>query len=65
MQAAASVWPEVRLLDSPGFYNRNAIVAAGNVKNLQLPRLRVSPAESAKEIALELGTMRFRQWRTT
>jgi spermidine synthase len=65
MQAAANVWPEVRLLDSPGYYNRNAIVAAGNVQDLQLPQLRVPPAESAKEISVELGTMRFRKWRAT
>jgi spermidine synthase len=64
-QAAASVWPAVCLLDSPGYYNRNAIVAAGNVQDLRLPQLRMSPAECANEIAVELGTMRFRQWRAT
>jgi spermidine synthase len=64
-QAAANVWPGVRLLDSPGFYNRNAIVAAGTVQNLQLPQLRVPPTECANEIGYELSTMRFRQWRAT
>jgi spermidine synthase len=61
LEDASSVWPEVRLLDSPGYYNRNAVVAAGDVQNLQLPHLRVRPGECANEIAYELGTMRFRR----
>jgi len=64
-EAARDVWPEVRLLDSPGYHNRNAIVAAGNVHSLRLPRLRVPPAMCAEEIAHELGTMRFRESRAT
>jgi spermidine synthase len=65
MQSAATIWRDVRLLDAPGFPNRNAIVAAGNVQKLQLPRLRVTPAEGANEIAFELSTMQFRKSRMT
>jgi spermidine synthase len=63
-EAASTVWPEVRILDSPGYFNRNAIVAAGsNVKNLRLPQLRVFPSECADQVAHELDTMQFRDWR--
>ena len=62
-EVAADVWHEVRLFDAPGYYNRNTIIAAGNVQALQMPTVRLPPAECAKEIAYELGTMRFRDWR--
>lgn len=58
---AADVWTEVRLLDAPGYCNRNAILLAGNVAQLTPPALLVRPSISADEIAFELGSMRIRQ----
>jgi spermidine synthase len=54
-------WP-VRLLDSPGA-ERNAIVLAGNVRNLRRPELLLRPRASAKQTVKELRAMRFRRRR--
>jgi spermidine synthase len=62
-QSIANVWTEVRLLDSPGWTNRNAVIMAGNVARLRPPTLRVQPSELAEEIARELDTMQFRRCR--
>jgi spermidine synthase len=56
----ASVWPNVRILDTPGTTNRNAIVMAGAVSHLSAPALLVSPQTSADKIGAELGAMSFR-----
>jgi len=53
----------VRLLDSPGA-ERNAIVLAGNVKNLRRPRLLLVPEAGAKQTGKELTAMRFRRRRS-
>ncbi len=50
----------VRLLDSPGA-ERNAVVLAGNVTGLRVPRLLVEPTVEARRISSELGEMRFRR----
>ncbi len=60
---AADVWPDVRLLDSPGWNNRNAIMMAGDVMRLQRPALRVHPLDLSDQIAAELDSMDFRAWR--
>jgi len=54
----------VRLLDSPGA-ERNAIVLAGNVKNLRRPKLLLVPEAGAKQTGKELTAMRFRRRRST
>ncbi|HWU26485.1 MAG TPA: fused MFS/spermidine synthase [Rhizomicrobium sp.] len=59
-EAASNVWRDVRILDAPGYFNRNAIVAAGNIAYLRPPELRIVPAERADDIAFELSTMGFR-----
>ncbi len=61
-QDAADVWPDMRLLDSPGWNNRNAIMMAGDVMRLERPALRVYPADLAAQIAFELESMEFRAW---
>lgn len=56
-------WTDVRVLDLPGRYGRNAVFAAGDVQGLEPPELSVEPLGHAGEIAQELDTMRFRAWR--
>ncbi len=52
----------VRLLDSPGG-ERNAIVLAGQVRDLRRPRLLIPPQAGAKLTGKELHAMRFRRRR--
>jgi hypothetical protein len=60
----ANVWSNVRLLDSDGFFWRNAIVMAGNVSQLSAPYVLVTPTIESNAIDAELATMRFRAWRS-
>jgi spermidine synthase len=60
----ANVWTDTRLLDAPGWGNRNAIVMAGNVSHLKEPVLLERPGISANEIEAELATMKFRARRS-
>ena len=61
----ANIWPDVRLLDSEGFFGRNAVVMAGAVANLQPPHVIILPETDANAIDKELATMRYRPWRIT
>ena len=56
-------WAAVRLLDSDGFIDRNAVAAAGAVAGLKRPRLLMPPKRGAKKFAKDLGTMKFRRLR--
>ena len=56
----AKVWPDVRILDRVGQTNRNAILMAGGVRELQKPTLLMRPAMDAGEIVAELEAMAFR-----
>ncbi len=56
---AADVWPAVRILDTPGNLDRNAIVAAGAVTTLVAPKLQVRPQIDADTIESELAAMVF------
>lgn len=62
VRTMAEIWSQVRLLDAPGWYNRNAIVMAGNVLDLTPPELVLYPSEQSDEIASELSSMQFRPW---
>ena len=57
--AASAVWPLVRVLDTPGAHDRNAIVAAGAVGSLEEPELHVLPKLDVDTIRKELAAMRF------
>jgi spermidine synthase len=61
-ECMANVWADVRILDAPGWYNRNAVIAAGDVRCLAPPQLQVEPVGHTGEISQELDTMRFRPW---
>lgn len=54
---------QVRLLDSDGYDNRNAVALAGKVRDLKHPRLLLRPRRRVKQIARELKEMQFRALR--
>jgi len=60
-----TIWPDVRVLDSLGLRDRNAIVMAGQVSQLREPSLLVRPQEDAKAIRNDLAGMKFRRWKTS
>ncbi len=60
-----TVWPDVRVLDSVGLRDRNAIVMAGRVASLREPELVQVPAAGAKAIKGELARMKFRRWKAS
>jgi spermidine synthase len=60
----AKQWPEVRILDREGVNHRNAIVMAGDVRELKRPQLEMRPAMDADQITAELDAMAFRPRRT-
>ena len=49
--ALKTAWRKVRLLDSDGYVNRNAIAMAGAVQDLARPRLRMKPTSGARTLA--------------
>jgi spermidine synthase len=59
-----TIWTNVRLLDVRGVPNRNAIVMAGCVRDLEPPRLLMSPAIGAEDIEWDLIRLSFRRWST-
>jgi spermidine synthase len=61
--ALKRVWRKVRLLDSDGFENRNAIAMAGAVEGLKRPGLRMKPKTGARTLRKELSQLAFRPLR--
>lgn len=53
----------VKLLDTDGWEDRNAVICAGAVKPLKKPRLLMKPASGAKGLAAELKVLDFRALR--
>jgi hypothetical protein len=58
----ADAWQDVGLLDMRGVTNRNAIVIAGKVRDLQRPGLLVEPLAGVEEILYDLDQWAFRPW---
>lgn len=54
------IWRGVRILDSVGWIDRNAVVAAGAVARLMRPPLLIRPARGAAKLARDLAAMTFR-----
>jgi spermidine synthase len=59
------IWSDVRVLEMVGPPDRNAIVMAGAVAQLQEPPLLVRPQTNPHVIAQELARMKFRPWKTS
>jgi spermidine synthase len=53
-------WSQVRLLDAVGHTGRNAVAAAGAVRDLKRPRLLMRPKCYAKTLVRDLRTLDFR-----
>jgi spermidine synthase len=58
-------WADVRLLDTVGTCDRNAIVMAGEVSRLRPPALLVRPQTDVRLIKEELARMQFRPWKSS
>jgi spermidine synthase len=58
-----NTWNDVRILDSEGARDRNAVVMGGAVNQLQAPETTILPAVDAKLIEQELHSMKFRPCR--
>src|ERR1700722_13807245 len=57
-----AVWTDVRMLDSAGIPDRNAVLMAGRVSALREPDLLMQPEVNAKAIKRELARLEFRAW---
>ena len=53
-------WSDVRILDSEGSRDRNAIVMGGAVSRMQAPEMTIQPAIDSALIEQELRAMKFR-----
>ncbi len=62
-RAAQKSFRNVRLLDSDGWIDRNAVLLAGAVKDLPRPRLLLKPQRRARRLAREIRDLDFRPLR--
>jgi spermidine synthase len=56
-------WNKVRLLDTDGWIDRNAVIAAGAVTKLKKPRLLLPPQPGATKLARQLAVLDWRRIR--
>jgi spermidine synthase len=56
-------WRAVRIHDCDGYVDRNVVVVAGAVRNLEPPRLMMRPQRGANAIAKNLAELTFRRLR--
>jgi SAM-dependent methyltransferase len=56
-------WRDVRLLDTDGWVDRNAVIAAGAVSHLKRPTILMEPKVGARKLARQLDILDFRQVR--
>ena len=56
-------WGKVRLLDTDGCVDRNAVIAAGAVTKLTKPRVLMPPKTGAKKLRKELAVLNWRDLR--
>jgi cyclopropane fatty-acyl-phospholipid synthase-like methyltransferase len=63
VRAMRKQWSKVRLLDSDGWTDRNAVIAAGAVTGLKRPRLLMPPKPGTGKLARELDILDWRRIR--
>jgi hypothetical protein len=56
-------WRGVRLLDTDGWIDRNAVIAAGAVAGLRKPRVLMPPRPGAAKLARQLDILNWRKLR--
>jgi spermidine synthase len=56
-------WRHVRLLDTDGWVDRNAVIAAGAVRALKRPTILMEPKTGARKLARQLDILDFRKIR--
>ena len=61
--AMRAEWGRVRLLDTDGWTDRNAVIAAGAVTKLKKPRVLMAPSPGAAKLERQLDILDFRSIR--
>jgi spermidine synthase len=57
------IWKQVRLLDSDGWVDRNAVLCAGAVRSLTPPLLRLRPVRGQRKLERHIAALEFRKLR--
>jgi len=60
VRALRRQWGRVRLLDTDGWTDRNAVIAAGAVTNLKRPKVLMAPRPGGGKLAKELDILDWR-----
>jgi cyclopropane fatty-acyl-phospholipid synthase-like methyltransferase len=60
VRALRRQWGRVRLLDTDGWTDRNAVIAAGAVTNLKRPKVLIPPRPGGGKLAKELDILDWR-----
>ena len=63
VQSLRKQWRGVRLLDTDGWVDRNAVIAAGAVKNLKRPSILMEPDVGTRKLARQMDILDFRKIR--
>lgn len=63
-ESMGNIWKDIRILDSDGALDRNAIIMGGAVGHLSAPTVTVQPAIGAETLEREVRSMTFRSSRT-
>ena len=58
---APAMWRRVRLLDTDGWVDRNAVIAAGAVTKLKKPRVLMPPKPGAAKMGRQLAILNWRR----
>jgi hypothetical protein len=53
-------WSKVRLLDTDGWLDRNAVIAAGAVTKMKRPKVLMAPRPGARKL---VGQLKILDWR--
>jgi hypothetical protein len=60
VRAMRAEWGRVRLLDTDGWTDRNAVIAAGAVTNLKKPKMLMPPRPGGQKLAQQLDILDWR-----
>jgi hypothetical protein len=60
VRAMRADWGRVRLLDTDGWTDRNAVIAAGAVTNLKRPKVLMHPKPGARKLERQLDILDWR-----